>query len=349
MAADRFCPSPIRQAASAGPPPARDWKPLVCVIFGKCRVYRKRACVGVRCQRRLPIGHEQRRSHCAADDSMKVQKAAERETLSLRPSFLFMSYLTQKDEELHPTMRWPKVSHCSCFVFFCFLGFPCPRSHLHNAGINVILLAGTFSHHNEKQKIGQQEMRRRSCCGRAWRISALQLHPTSLGTCLVKTARPFPDLASTSCWYNRTFMRRRGTRGFTSRLQFPLVCSSTPQLDSLLFFFCREPSLPSSSSFSKLIIRLVPFLLFWCRKYECLYWAPNICKCWSFSMVRSTWTLAFHDKILLHQTAGFGISKYWYPLHPLTCFLSQVIFCVNLSRHAYHQPTRCSMSPDVLA
>lgn len=72
IAAALFCPSPIRQAASAGPPPAREWKPLACVIFGKCWVYRKRAYVGVQCQLRLPIGHEQRRSHCAADNSTRV-------------------------------------------------------------------------------------------------------------------------------------------------------------------------------------------------------------------------------------------------------------------------------------
>lgn len=31
---------PIRRAASAGPQPAREWKSLAHVIFGKCRVYR---------------------------------------------------------------------------------------------------------------------------------------------------------------------------------------------------------------------------------------------------------------------------------------------------------------------
>ncbi len=31
---------PIRQAASAGPQPAREWKSLAHVIFGKCRVHR---------------------------------------------------------------------------------------------------------------------------------------------------------------------------------------------------------------------------------------------------------------------------------------------------------------------
>lgn len=34
---------PIRQAASAGPQPAREWKCLAHVIFGKCRVHRNPA------------------------------------------------------------------------------------------------------------------------------------------------------------------------------------------------------------------------------------------------------------------------------------------------------------------
>lgn len=58
---------PIRQAASAGPQPAREWKSLARVIFGKCRVHRNPAAWSPVSARhpRLTITKERCR-HCAA-------------------------------------------------------------------------------------------------------------------------------------------------------------------------------------------------------------------------------------------------------------------------------------------
>lgn len=41
-----------------------------------------------------------------------------------------------------------------------------------------------------------------------------------MDVCLIKTAWPFPDLASRRLWYNGTFIRLSGTDNFSSDLPF---------------------------------------------------------------------------------------------------------------------------------
>lgn len=119
-----FGPSPIRPAASAGPPPAREWKPLARVIFGKCRVYRKRASVGVQCQRRRPIGRRaETEPLCCGRIDESVNSSREGNTLL--PSFLFISFTFSKRMRIFILHRNDPV--IALVVFFCFfLEFPCP-------------------------------------------------------------------------------------------------------------------------------------------------------------------------------------------------------------------------------
>lgn len=125
MAEALFCPSPIRLAASAGPPPVREWKPLARVIFGKCRVYRKRASVGVQCQRRRPIGRRaETEPLCCGqiDESVK----SSREGNTLLPSFLFISFTFSKRMRIFILHRNDPKSVIAPVVFLFFLEFPCP-------------------------------------------------------------------------------------------------------------------------------------------------------------------------------------------------------------------------------
>lgn len=66
---------PIRQAASAGPQPAREWKSLARVIFGKCRVHRNPGAWSPVSARhpRLTITKERWR-HCAAPECRWVEE-----------------------------------------------------------------------------------------------------------------------------------------------------------------------------------------------------------------------------------------------------------------------------------
>lgn len=59
-----------------------------------------------------------------------------------------------------------------------------------------------------------------ACYGGAWQISTLQKYWISMDVCLIKTAWPFPDLASRRLWYNGTFIRLSGTDNFSSDLPF---------------------------------------------------------------------------------------------------------------------------------
>lgn len=123
MAAALFCPSPVRPAASAGPPPVREWKPLARVIFGKCRVYRKRASVGVQCQRRRPIGRRaETEPLCCGriDESVK----SSREGNTLLPSFLFISFTFSKRMRIFILHRNDPKSVIALVVFFVFFRVP---------------------------------------------------------------------------------------------------------------------------------------------------------------------------------------------------------------------------------
>ncbi len=59
-----------------------------------------------------------------------------------------------------------------------------------------------------------------ACCGGAWQISTLQKCWISMDVCLIKTAWPFPDLASRRLWHNGTFIRLSGRDSFSSDLLY---------------------------------------------------------------------------------------------------------------------------------
>lgn len=65
---------PIRQAASAGPQPAREWKSLAHVIFGKCRVHRNPGARSpVSARRPMLTFTKEGWRHCAAAERRWVQ------------------------------------------------------------------------------------------------------------------------------------------------------------------------------------------------------------------------------------------------------------------------------------
>lgn len=150
--------------------------------------------------------------------------------------------------ELHGHVRWSKIGRyfqltqfrilvmkkrreCGTKSSICVVGCNVTQvlqwggPHPLNAGIHLILpvyIAVIFP--SIMTPISQQEIGwpplHCACCGGAWQISTLQKCWISMDVCLIKTAWPFPDLASRRLWYNGTFIRLSGRDSFSSDLLF---------------------------------------------------------------------------------------------------------------------------------